>query len=241
MLKISILLFVAFIIRLAGINWDDGAHLHPDERMLMMVADKLNFFENLNPHFYNYGSLPIYILKGLGQIIDSFFSTGYSFYGEMLYLGRFLSVLTDVGVIFLIYNISLLLFKKNRAALFSSFLYAVAFFPIQNSHFFIVDTFLNFFITFLIYICLLYFKKPRIKYLFLLSIFFAAAITTKFTAIIFIPLLIILIFYKSEKKFVNLLLFTSSFLLFTFLFMPYIFIDFQNFIKDIPPVYDLEY
>ena len=233
MLKISILLLVSFIIRILGINWDAGNHLHPDERMLMMVADKIHFFDNLNPEFFNYGSLPIYILKGIGQIIDFFFKTNFAHYGQMLYLGRFLSTLADIGVIFLIYKITILIFKNEKQALFSSFLYSIAFFTIQNSHFFIVDTFLNFFITFLIYICLLYVKKPSNKYLFISSLIFAAAFTTKFTAIIFTPLIILLIIYKSKKKLFHLFLFTFSFLVFSFLFMPYMFIDNSKFINDI--------
>lgn len=233
MLKISILLFVSFIIRFLGINWDAGSHLHPDERMLMMVADKIHFYDNLNPEFFNYGSLPIYILKGIGQIIDFFFKTYFAHYGQMLYLGRFLSTLAEIGIIFLIYKITILIFKNEKQALFSSFLYSIAFFTIQNSHFFIVDTFLNFFITFLIYICLLYVKKPSNKYLFISSLIFAAAFTTKFTAIIFTPLIILLIIYKSKKKLFHLFLFTFNFLLFTFLFMPYMFIDNAKFINDI--------
>ena len=233
MLKISILLFISFIIRLAGINWDLGNHLHPDERMLMMVANKIHFFDNLNPEFFNYGSLPIYILKGAGQITDWIFKTNYSMYGEMLYLGRFLSVIADVGVIFLIYKISKLLFKRENVALLSSFFYMVAFFPIQNSHFFIVDTFLNLFLILLLYYSLLYFKKPDKNKLIILSIIFATCVTTKFTAVLFAPFLGAIIIYKSKKKFSNFLLFTSSFLLFTFLFMPYMFLEMGNFLKDV--------
>ena len=233
MWKISIILSFGFLLRILGINWDGGAHLHPDERMLMMVADKIHFFDNLNPEFFNYGSLPIYILKGVGQITDWIFKTNYSMYGEMLYLGRFLSVLADVGVIFLIYKIAKLLFKRENVALLSSFFYSVAFFPIQNSHFFIVDTFLNLFLILLLYYSLLYFKKPDKNKLIILSIIFAACMTTKFTAVIFAPLLAFVIFYKSKKKLLNLFLFTSSFLLFTFLFMPYMFLEMGNFLKDV--------
>ncbi|MEX1052415.1 MAG: glycosyltransferase family 39 protein [Patescibacteria group bacterium] len=233
MWKISIIIILGFLLRILGINWDQGSHLHPDERMLMMVADKIHFFENLNPEFFNYGSLPIYLLKGTGQILDSVFSTSYSFYGEMLYLGRFLSVLADVGVIFLIYKIAIIIFKKEEVALFSAFLYTVAFFPIQNSHFFIVDTFLNFFITLLFYASLLYLHKSSRKRLLFISIALAAAITSKFTAIIYIPLILIIVFYKSKKRLTDLFLFTFYLFLFTFTFMPFAYINYSKFIVDI--------
>src|SRR3989338_2214596 len=92
--KIALILILlsAYFIRIFGVNWDQGFHLHPDERMLIMVADKINFFKNLNPDFFNYGSLPIYILKGFSQLIDFIFSTNLSNYQGMLITGRSLSI-----------------------------------------------------------------------------------------------------------------------------------------------------
>ena len=54
MMKIAIILFIALALRLYGINWDQGYHLHPDERMLIMVTEKIDLFKNLNPNFFNY-------------------------------------------------------------------------------------------------------------------------------------------------------------------------------------------
>ncbi|MDO8741665.1 MAG: hypothetical protein Q7J11_00795, partial [Candidatus Roizmanbacteria bacterium] len=79
-----LILLSAFFIRIFAINWDHGFHLHPDERMLIMVADRINFFKNLNPDFFNYGSLPIYLLKGLSQLIDFLFHKDIANYTGML-------------------------------------------------------------------------------------------------------------------------------------------------------------
>jgi hypothetical protein len=233
MWKISTILIFGFFIRIISINWDNGIHLHPDERALMMTTSSLHFFDKLNPHMFNYGSLPIYILKGLGQLIDFLFNTNYAMYGQMLYLGRFLSVLVDIGIIFLIYKISLLVFKKRNIAILGSFLYSIAFFPIQNSHFFIVDVFLNFFILFTFYRLLIYIDKPIIKNLIFISIIYAASFTSKFTAIVFLPLIIIYIFISGKSKIKDLIVFILVFILFSFIFMPYMFIEYQNYIKDV--------
>lgn len=237
MLKITTILLLTFILRIYGISWDQGIHLHPDERMLMMVADRLHFFDKLNPNFFNYGSLPIYLMRGLAQIIDTLFGFHLDNYDGMLLLGRFLSTSIDVLTAYFVYLIAKLIFKNKKVALLSAFFYSISFFAIQNAHFFIVDTFLAFFVTALLYCLLLYLQQPTLKKTFLLALSSAAAITTKFTAIIFILVVVLTIILKDFKQFkrliFKLLLFSSSLLLFTLLFMPYAYLDWQKFLADV--------
>jgi len=181
-----LILLLGIILRLYGINWDLGWHLHPDERMLIMVAEKIHFFTNLNPDFFNYGTLPIYILKGAAQIIDIFSKTPVSTYEGLLTVGRGISVIVDVTTILMLYKIARLLFKKKSPALLAALFYTIAFFPIHNSHFFVVDVFLTFFTTCIVYLLLLYIKKQHIQTAVLLGIMHAAAVTTKATGLIFL-------------------------------------------------------
>src|SRR5690554_4924281 len=108
-----VILLLAFFLRIYGINWDNGFHFHPDERMLIMVADRVHLFDQLNPDFFNYGTLPIYILKGVSQIVDLFTVQPIANYDGMLYVGRALSVFNDLIVIVLIYLLAKELFKKR--------------------------------------------------------------------------------------------------------------------------------
>ena len=231
------ILLSAFFIRIFGLNWDQGFHLHPDERMLIMVADRIIFFKNFNPDFFNYGSLPIYLLKGLSQLIDFVFHSDLANYSGMLVVGRMISVFLDLITICLIYKIGKLLFKENKIAIFSSLFYSIAFFPIQNSHFFVVDVLLNTLITGLIYLLLVYSKSPSIKKVVTFGIIFAAMMATKFTAIIFLPIIIGVVLWKTIKQWKNLIIslitFCLTFLTFYFLFMPYAFLEFQKFSSDV--------
>ena len=257
---LTFILFLALILRLYGINWDQGFHLHPDERMLIMVASRIHFFDQLNPDFFNYGSLPIYLLKGLSQLIDWLFDTSLSNYQGMLYFGRFLSIFFDLITIFLIYKIAQLieanLERKTKGSnvkqpqgllkLIGPIFYAIAFFPIQNSHFFISDVFLTTFTTLLVFLLLKNLKEknqPRLA-AFLIGLVFAAMTATKFTAVIFYPMIILFfIFYifleknLSKKKILNFLflifIFHFYFLFFNFIFMPYAFLDAKKFITDV--------
>jgi len=233
LLVLSFILFLGCILRLYGINWDQGFHLHPDERMLIMVADRINFFNNLNPDFFNYGSLPIYLLKGITQLLDYLIKTQLANYNGMLIVGRIISTCFDLLTIIFIYHIANILFRKKMISLFSAFFYVIAFFPIQNSHFFVVDVFLTTFTTILIYLLLLYSKSPSIKKTVFIVIIFAAMLATKITAIIFIPIVWLTIIIKSKQKLLDFLTFNFSLLTFHFLFMPYAYLNFQKFLADI--------
>lgn len=126
----------AFAIRIMGINWDSGTGLHPDERMLMIVVERISL-TNLNPEFFNYGSLPIYLLA-LARSVAGLFDARLLYYPDILYVGRLLSTLTDTGITVLIAVVGTKLWNK-KVGLIAGVLYALAVFPIQNSHFYIVD------------------------------------------------------------------------------------------------------
>ncbi len=243
-----VIILLALVLRFYGINWDQGFHLHPDERMLIMVADRIHFFDQLNPEFFNYGTLPIYLLKGISQILNHFSSTPISTYEGMLYVGRSLSIVFDIGTLILVYQMSLLIFKKKSVAVGALFTYALAFFPIQNTHFFVVDVFLNFFLTATIFCLLLYLKKPRLKVLFAMTALFAAALATKVSAIIFVPYISLILLSKhivpaihsfkkhalvlTENVLVSLTIFYFVGFLLYFLFMPYALLSWKSFMTD---------
>ena len=240
---LAILLF-AFILRIYGINWDQGAHLHPDERMLIMVADRIHFFDNLSPDFFNYGSLPIYAIKAISQAIDLFFPfLNLASYNGMLYVGRYMSIFADLTIIFIIFKTARLLFKeKQEITFFACFFYSISFFAIQNTHFFVVDVFLNLFIALTVYFLLLFIKRPCLKKIIYMSIAFAVALAVKITAIIMFPVIVVAIIIKAARKYKNkkifkallyTILFSSLSFLFFFIFMPYAIFNYNRFLNDI--------
>ena len=141
-------------LRLVGLDWDEEQHLHPDERFLTMVESSLSPVESLgdyfdtaesslNPHnrghgFFVYGTLPIFIVRYVAEWLDN---TGY---GQVYIVGRALSALMDLAVVWLVYLTASRLYDRKVGVLGAAF-YAFAVLPIQQSHFFTVDTFINFF------------------------------------------------------------------------------------------------
>ncbi len=242
MLGLAITLLLGFFLRIVGINWDQGLHLHPDERMLIMVADRIQFFNQLNPQFFNYGSLPIYLVSGVTAIVRLVYSPHLSNYDLMLYVGRGLSLFADLGCIVFLYLLGRQITRSPLLGLFAGLIYAISFFPIQNTHFFIVDTFLNFFILASLYVLIRYVQKPTHRNLVYVALVVAAAITTKFTSVLLIPFVLISIAIRSwmHKKRQSIIpslratiIFTALVGVFSFLCMPYAFLDWKSYIHDV--------
>ena len=76
-LPLALLLLI--ITRFVGIAWGYPFLLHPDERNMADAISRLSLNEGLNPHFFAYGQLPLYLvwiwyaLKSLSlyPVIDS--------------------------------------------------------------------------------------------------------------------------------------------------------------------------
>jgi len=151
-------------LRLYGLNWDGGQWLHPDERQIYFVALGLGRPESmaqalsaespLNPGFFAYGSLPIYLLRlaagllaplgpalGLGQAPDD----------SLHLVGRLLAVLFDLGTVGLAYALARRLAAASGrpaaargGALLAAALVALAVAHVQAAHFYTADVLLTF-------------------------------------------------------------------------------------------------
>ena len=168
------IILAGFWFRSVGLDWDEGQHLHPDERFLTMVESAIvpveladettgpppegceewgGYFDtscsSLNPHnrghgFFVYGTLPIFATRYVAEWVGE---TGY---GSVHLVGRQLSALTDLLSIVLLYFIVARVYNR-KVALLSAAFSALAVLQIQQSHFFTVDTFVNFFMFLAIY------------------------------------------------------------------------------------------
>ncbi|MEJ5201481.1 MAG: phospholipid carrier-dependent glycosyltransferase, partial [Anaerolineales bacterium] len=154
-LLIGVLLLGGYF-RFIGLNWDGNFHLHPDERFLTMVSTAISFPQggngffdtansSLNPHnrgygFYVYGTLPLFLVRILGEVLDK---TGYD---QIHLVGRFSSAAFDLLTVLLVYLIASRLYRRKRLGLLAAAFSAFAVLQIQLSHYYTVDTFANFFV-----------------------------------------------------------------------------------------------
>ncbi|HSS96424.1 MAG TPA: glycosyltransferase family 39 protein, partial [Terriglobales bacterium] len=153
-------LLAAAALRFTGIYWDEDQHLHPDERFLTGVVASLQpvhsvseYFDTanstLNPNnrgsdFFVYGTLPVFIVRYAAEWV------GQTGYGQVNIVGRMLSAIADLGVIFVVYLLATRLFDR-RVGLLAAIISTFSVMQIQQSHFWTVDNFVNFFTVLTVY------------------------------------------------------------------------------------------
>lgn len=208
---LSLILLIGLLLRFNNLNWDDDFHLHPDERFLTMVgvAAKVpqtlsNYLDSassvINPanfgfKFFVYGIFPVTINKLVAVLLNN------DTYNAFTTQGRGLAALADLLIIILIYKTVLLLEKKYKInssiKYWASFFYSIAILPIQLSHFFTTDPFLNLFMFASFYFALRFNVgnglDRSLRYVFLSAVFLGMALASKITAVYLLPLSLFLI------------------------------------------------
>lgn len=255
---IGIFIF-AGLLRLYGINWDQGYHMHPDERAIILFTNQLFFPDTLaeffsvksgwNPHFFAYGSFPLYLLFWVGTFA-SLLRTEYFSYDYLTIIGRSISLLVDLGILSLVFFIGRKLWNE-KTALLATLFYGLSTLPIQLSRFYTVDTLLSFFILLTLYLLIRFYERPSIKLSILTGISLALSFATKISATVLILSFLstilldfILLFIKAPHRprkwlqhvpmyFKRLILYfavTGAVTIILFIFLqPYVLIDFQEF------------
>ncbi len=168
---LMIVVVIAAFLRFNGLNWDEGHHLHPDERFLSTVTNDLKWPDNFQDYFnpdtstlspysnpnmglYVYGMLPVYIVKWVAIHLDK------NNYDQITRIGRVMSGLFDIGAIFILFLIGKKLYGR-KIGLLAAGLLSFSVLNIQLSHFYTVDTFANLFILATIYFLLCAYESGR--------------------------------------------------------------------------------
>lgn len=155
--------------RFYGINWDQGFLLHPDERAIILFTLPLHLpstFQQFlsisspwNPHFFAYGSFPLYLLK-LVSLAAEHLNIQLAQYDGIGLVGRLISGFFDLGTLICVFLLGRKL-KNSLAGLLGAFFYAISILPIQLSHFYAVDTILTFFLTLTLYVLISFYERPN--------------------------------------------------------------------------------
>ena len=153
-LPLLCVLLLALALRLWGITWGlpSATHYfsyHPDESVVLETSSvTMNVFAGrLLPHFYDYGSLQLYLvcfantlaaLFGGVEIVPKAFADWYPQWAKMYLIGRCLTVSMGVGTVWVTYAVGARLWGR-RAGLVAGLLLAVTPLHVQHSHFLTVD------------------------------------------------------------------------------------------------------
>lgn len=154
-LPLAGVLLLALALRAWGLTWGlpSATHYfsyHPDESVVLGASSlpaMSVFAGKLLPHFYNYGSLQLYLvcfantlaqLAGAIDIVPKNYAVWYPQWAKMYLVGRCLTVDMGVGTVFAVYGIGERLWGR-RAGLLAALTLAVMPLHAQHSHFLTVD------------------------------------------------------------------------------------------------------
>ena len=226
-----LIILLGGVLRFTYINWDSFQSFHPDERNISWAVTRIRFFSQMNPQFFAYGGLPVYLYRAIGEVIvrvshnpDWLFD-----WGHIAVIGRYISATLSTISILLIYFVGSLYFSRPAGLASAAFL---AFSPwaIREAHFSTTETMLVFFLLLL----LLFAKKITMERVLILGVVWGVALGAKTTSLLFgiIPLAAIWIpdfLKKFSRKFLFTVLLFAAAGLFFFLFSPYTILDFGHF------------
>jgi YYY domain-containing protein len=218
------ILFFAAIFRFNGLNFDSGHNQHPDERFIVgrtltlgwpqsweeftnVELSPLNLRNLINQHDYIYGSLPVYMARGAGWLVDSLFpgSNGYFLrdYGGITLVGRHLAAIFDLITVLLVFLIGRRLFGTT-AGLIASALVAFAVTHIQLAHFYASDAFLVTFMMAALYFSVRLMQRPSLLNALGAGIFVGLAIASKVAiapfALIVVAAVVLRAFYRKRTR-----------------------------------------
>jgi YYY domain-containing protein len=184
---VGIVLFAAAV-RLPNMAWDQNHFFHPDERAVAYAVQRISFSDGrLDPDFFAYGSLPIYLAKIASNVVALVDPSAASYDGVILN-GRRLSGVIGVLSVYLLFLLGSRLYDRS-VGLLAAFLLAASALHVQSSRFLTVDVPLTFFVllglTQLVKVC----EEGKTRQFLAAGVCLGLAVATKFSAMpLFLPL-----------------------------------------------------
>ncbi len=253
-LLVLLILIIALVVRIYGNGFGLPDQFHIDEVHLVSRAIKFGSGD-LNPHFFFYPTFYMYflfVLYGItflagtiGGVYKSASEFGMQYFIDpsIFYLiGRTFSALFGVATVYVVYIFGKKFVGKS-AGVAAAVMLGASTLHIELSHYTTTDIPLTFFITLALYFITCISVSGERKYYLLAGVAGGLAISTKYTAALLLPVMLLSHFvyvYSSRKMnrkaaFLNLDLFIM-FILFAIVFVaasPFIVLDFKSFVNDI--------
>jgi len=241
---ITIVIVIAFITRLVGINFGSPYTLQPDETKIIepSLTMSLNIKDSIKgvgeyPFFYInfffYPHLLYYILILVIQIAKFIFIPFGLFPNlekfDFYLMARFLSVLVGTATVFGVYLISKMISKELKTGYFktlpflSSLIFAFSFLHVRQSHFYTGDVFATMWAVFSTLFFFRFLKKSKKLDFILTFLFVGFGISSKYYPALLIPLFVLMLITVEKINlrkvlqliFLSLLFSAVGFLLFT--------------------------
>jgi 4-amino-4-deoxy-L-arabinose transferase-like glycosyltransferase len=203
---IVILLILGAFLRIYNLNWGSPFYFHPDERNIANAITILTFPSQMNPHFFAYGSFPIYFVYFMIFSVN-FFRIPHADFTQAIFLSRVCSTILSFFLIPSLYFIGKYI-KNRTAGIIASFFCIFSTGFIQFAHFATFEMWLTFFSLWLYFSSLKIVEKKTNLWTVITGILFGLLIGIKVSsiALIIVPFTAIFI-QQNIKRIINLRMF----------------------------------
>lgn len=230
-----LILTLGTVLRFYNLQWGAPFYFHPDERNIASSVTQLRFPTQMNPHFFAYGSFPIYVIYALSTIF-TFFKTGFfsSFvsFETAILMSRFLSAVFSMGCVIILYNTASFFMSRNWC-LIGAFFATTSVGFIQFAHFGTFEMWITFFVSLLFFVCLQQTKRYTKLLLFLSAVLFGLLVSIKISCLVYIGLPLTTILLNDTKigtKLGDIFIFLLISLFVFICLSPYVLFDTQSFL-----------
>jgi YYY domain-containing protein len=190
---------LAFTARAYNVHWDENTHAHPDERHMTVVTLGLSFPDSIGEYFdtgksplnpYNlenspsfvYGTFPVFLTKAAAEL------TGHNHYDDLVIVSRELTALFSAATVLFAFLAGRRLYGA-AAGLIAAVLISASPLAIQHAHFFVVDTYLAFFMTAAFYFAVRVMHEGRMSDYALTGLMLGLGLACKVTGVLFVPVI----------------------------------------------------
>ncbi len=198
-LLLSLIVLGAVAVRFYGLDWGLPYHFNSDERIMVILAEKIRAAASLDQlpvkdgKFFIYPPLLLHLLLVVAVPVFHFvpFSPTEPASATLYYLlGRGVSAAFGVGTVFLLYAFGKQAYSRSAGLLGAAFL-AFSVLHVRDSHFFTTDVPMTFFLVLLMLLALRIAEGAGIRTWVVAGFVAGLAITTKQTSLIFFPVLLL--------------------------------------------------
>lgn len=241
---LTLFLVIGIILRLYDLNWGAPFYFHPDERNITSSVTQLSFPTQLNPHFFAYGSLPIYSIYFVGlysHLLQGANSPSITF-PEAIIISRVFSAIFSFLLIPLLYFIGEKI-QNEKTGLIAAFFATFSVGLIQFAHFGTFEMWTTFFSTLLLFVCLrLTQNQPNIPITISCGVLFGTLLAIKISNLVLfpLPLLAFFLLHKPVHQYTSILVIAKR-MRWVLLFIitstltyiatnPFVFLDFTSFL-----------
>lgn len=208
LILVSLLTAFGAFLHFYNINWGAPYYFHPDERNIASAVSQLLFPNHMNPQFFAYGSLPIYVIYFTGILMNFCMQVLNKTNGaiqtvtftQAIIISRVYSALFATLLIPILFSLGKKLGDETAGLLCSFFATASVGF-IQFAHFGTFEMWLTFFTVLLFISCLSAMKNKNIMSIVFMAILLGILIAVKVSSLALLPIPLVIIFLSNFRHF----------------------------------------